>query len=50
MTPFAQRSIHSVKEQLGQTSEKTQLPPEYVELEKRVDALREVHSKLLAVT
>ena len=28
----------------------TQLPPEYVELEKRVDALKEVHQKLLAVT
>ena len=28
----------------------TQLPPEYVELEKRVDALREVHQRLLAVT
>ncbi|KAK4917621.1 BAR domain-containing protein, partial [Elasticomyces elasticus] len=39
VSPFAQRSIHS-----------TQLPPEYVELEKRVDALKEVHSKLLAVT
>ncbi|KAK5939568.1 BAR domain-containing protein [Knufia obscura] len=50
VTPFAQRSIHSVKEQLGQTGEKTQLPPEYVELEKRVDALKEVHQKLLAVT
>ncbi|KAK5087678.1 BAR domain-containing protein [Exophiala xenobiotica] len=50
VTPFAQRSIHSVKEQLGQTGDKTQLPPEYVELEKRVDALKEVHQKLLAVT
>lgn len=50
VSPFAQRSIHSVKEQLGQAGEKTQLPPEYVELEKRVDALKEVHQKMLAVT
>jgi Bin/amphiphysin/Rvs domain for vesicular trafficking len=28
----------------------TQLPAEYIELEKRVDALKVVHQKLLAVT
>jgi len=29
---------------------KTQLPPDYLELEKRVDALKGVHQKMLAVT
>ena len=29
---------------------KTQLPPDYIELEKRVDALKQVHQKLLQVT
>ncbi|KAM3085273.1 BAR domain-containing protein, variant 2 [Clarireedia jacksonii] len=28
----------------------TQLPPDYIELEKRVDALKKVHQKMLAVT
>jgi len=28
----------------------TELPPDYVELEKRVDALKQVHQKLVAVT
>jgi Bin/amphiphysin/Rvs domain for vesicular trafficking len=28
----------------------TQLPADYVELEKRVDALKQVHQKLLSVT
>ena len=28
----------------------TQLPADYIELEKRVDALKAVHQKLLAVT
>ena len=32
------------------TSLKTQLPPDYLELEKRVDALKGVHQKMLAVT
>jgi hypothetical protein len=32
------------------TETKTQLPPDYIELEKRVDALKQVHQQLLAVT
>lgn len=28
----------------------TQLPPDYIDLEKRVDALKQVHQKMLAVT
>lgn len=52
-TPFAAsaaRSQQYLKEQLGQADDKTQLPPDYVELEKRVDALKQVHKNMLAVT
>jgi hypothetical protein len=28
----------------------TQLPPDYIDLEKRVDALKQVHQKMLSVT
>jgi len=49
-TPFAARTQQYVKEQLGQAEEKTQLPSDYLELEKRVDALKQVHQKLLQVT
>ncbi|KAF7715977.1 BAR domain-containing protein [Penicillium ucsense] len=49
-TPFAQRTQQLIKEQLGQVEDKTQLPDEYIELEKRVDALKLVHQKLLQVT
>ncbi|PTU19407.1 hypothetical protein P175DRAFT_0502945 [Aspergillus ochraceoroseus IBT 24754] len=49
-TPFAARTQQMIREQLGQVEDKTQLPDEYVELEKRVDALKLVHQKLLQVT
>ncbi|KZM20558.1 hypothetical protein ST47_g8310 [Ascochyta rabiei] len=49
-TPFAARTQQYVKEQLGQAEEKTQLPPDYIELEKRVDALKKVHTTMLQVT
>ncbi|KAF2002239.1 meiotically up-regulated gene 64 protein [Amniculicola lignicola CBS 123094] len=49
-TPFAARTQQYVKEQLGQAEDKTQLPPDYIELEKRVDALKKVHNNLLQVT
>jgi len=49
-TPFAARTQQYVKEQLGQAEDKTQLPPDYIELEKRVDALKKVHTTLLQVT
>ena len=40
--------IFSVRRKL--TENKTQLPPDYIELEKRVDALKQAHQKMLAVT
>jgi len=49
-TPFAQRTQQYMKEQFGQVNEKTELPPDYIELEKRIDALKAVHTKLLSVT
>ncbi|KAF2201557.1 hypothetical protein GQ43DRAFT_440492 [Delitschia confertaspora ATCC 74209] len=49
-TPFAARTQQFVKEQLGQAEDKTQLPPDYIELEKRVDALKKVHNTMLQVT
>lgn len=49
-SPFAARTQQMLKEQFGQVEDKTQLPEEYVELEKRVDALKLVHQKLLQVT
>ncbi|KAL4807045.1 BAR domain-containing family protein [Aspergillus unguis] len=49
-TPFAARTQQMIREQLGQVEDKTQLPDEYIELEKRVDALKLVHQKLLQVT
>lgn len=49
-SPFAARTQQYVKEQLGTADDKTELPPDYIELEKRVDALKQVHQKLLQVT
>ncbi|KAF2113403.1 meiotically up-regulated gene 64 protein [Lophiotrema nucula] len=49
-TPWAGRTQQLVREQLGQADDKTQLPPDYIELEKRVDALKKVHNQLLQVT
>ncbi|KAI9848872.1 MAG: hypothetical protein M1837_006388 [Sclerophora amabilis] len=49
-SPFATRTQQYVKEQFGQADEKTEFPPDYLELEKRVDALKQVHQKMLQVT
>ncbi|KAF2763123.1 hypothetical protein EJ05DRAFT_472059 [Pseudovirgaria hyperparasitica] len=49
-TPWAGRTQQYLKEQMGQSEDKTQLPPDYIDLEKRVDALKAVHQKMLAVT
>jgi hypothetical protein len=49
-TPFAAKTQQMLREQFGQAEEKTQLPPDYIELEKRVEALKQVHQKMLKVT
>lgn len=50
VTPFAARSQQWFKEQTGNAGEKTELPHDYVELETRIDALKQTHLKLLAAT
>ncbi|KEY70859.1 hypothetical protein S7711_00704 [Stachybotrys chartarum IBT 7711] len=50
ITPFASRTFQFTKEQLGQADDKTQLPPDYIDLEKKVDALKQAHQKMLSVT
>lgn len=40
----------NVAQKLMQPHVETELPPDYLELEKRVDALKQVHQKLLQVT
>ncbi|KAK9450419.1 BAR domain-containing family protein [Limtongia smithiae] len=49
-SPFARRTGRLIQERLGNAEEITELPQEYLDLEKRVDALKAVHTKLLAVT
>ncbi|KAK4505920.1 hypothetical protein PRZ48_003885 [Zasmidium cellare] len=50
VTPFANRSSQWFREQTGNAGEKTELPHDYVELETRIDALKQTHQKLLAAT
>ncbi|RFU73575.1 bar domain [Trichoderma arundinaceum] len=50
ITPFASRTFQFTKEQLGQADDRTQLPADYIDLEKKVDALKQAHQKMLAVT
>lgn len=50
VTPFAARSQQWIREQTGNAGEKTELPHDYVELETRIDALKQTHQKLLAAT
>ncbi|CEJ80294.1 Putative Bin/amphiphysin/Rvs domain for vesicular trafficking [[Torrubiella] hemipterigena] len=50
ITPFASRTFQYTKEQFGQVEDKTQLPADYIDLEKKVDALKQAHQKMLNVT
>ncbi|QUC16722.1 uncharacterized protein UV8b_00963 [Ustilaginoidea virens] len=50
LTPFASRTLQFTKEQFGQVEDKTQLPPDYIDLEKKVDALKQAHQKMVSVT
>ncbi|KAK9453929.1 DIE2/ALG10 family-domain-containing protein [Dipodascopsis uninucleata] len=50
ISPFARRTGRLIQERLGNADEITELPQEYIDLEKRVDALKTVHTKLLSVT
>ncbi|VVT57785.1 uncharacterized protein SAPINGB_P005868 [Magnusiomyces paraingens] len=50
VTPITRRTTRLIQETIGSADEKTKLPEEYLELERRVDALKTVHQKLLSVT
>ncbi|EMC96394.1 hypothetical protein BAUCODRAFT_148016 [Baudoinia panamericana UAMH 10762] len=50
VTPFAARSQQWIREQTGNAGEKTELPHDYIELETRIEALKQTHQKLLAAT
>ncbi|KAK1060815.1 BAR domain-containing protein, partial [Friedmanniomyces endolithicus] len=50
VTPFAARSQQWIREQTGSASVQTELPHDYVELETRIEALKQTHQKLLAAT
>ncbi|KAI9693134.1 MAG: hypothetical protein M1822_005130 [Bathelium mastoideum] len=50
VVPAWGRSIQWAKETAGQADDKTELPADYLSLEKRVDALQAVHKKMLQVT
>jgi len=50
ITPFAKRTRQLLNERFGTVEDKTELPQEYLELEKRIDNLKATHLKLLNVT
>ncbi|KAF2673136.1 hypothetical protein BT63DRAFT_410181 [Microthyrium microscopicum] len=50
IVPTVNRTQQMMKEQFGNVDDKTKLPDNYLELEKRVDALKQVHQKMLQVT
>ena len=47
---FSQFKAYDVMRGTNQVVQQTQLPPDYIDLEKRVDALKQAHQKMLAVT
>jgi len=50
ISPFAKRTRQLLNERFGNVEDKTELPQEYLELEKRIDQLKATHLKLLNVT
>jgi len=46
----SQRLVREWQERLGQADDITELPPDYLELEKQCDALKTSHQKMLSVT
>jgi hypothetical protein len=49
-TPIAKRTARLVQEKFGTIEDISELPEEYILLEKKTDALRSVYKKLLAIT
>jgi len=50
LKPILQRTRRSLQEKLGSTSDISELPQEYKDLEKQADALKNFYKKLLQVT
>ncbi len=50
LTPIAKRTARLVQERFGTIEDISELPEEYILLEKKVDTLRSVYKKLLAIT
>ncbi|KAF6010859.1 hypothetical protein HII13_002972 [Brettanomyces bruxellensis] len=50
LKPILQRTRRSLQEKLGSTSDISELPQEYKDLEKQTDALKNFYKKLLQVT
>ncbi|KAG5438659.1 hypothetical protein PCK2_000936, partial [Pneumocystis canis] len=50
ISPLAKRTVQLVRQTIGTADDLTELPEEYLELERAVDSLKTVHVKLLGVT
>ncbi|CCH45104.1 Meiotically up-regulated protein [Wickerhamomyces ciferrii] len=50
LTPIAKRTARLVQEKFGTIEDISELPEEYILLEKKVDALRNAYKKLLTIT
>ncbi|ANZ76219.1 BA75_03129T0 [Komagataella pastoris] len=50
LSPIFKRTQRSLQEKLGQIDDISALPEEYIDLEKKADALRIVYKKILAIT
>ncbi|KAH3683823.1 hypothetical protein WICPIJ_005197 [Wickerhamomyces pijperi] len=50
ITPLAKRTARLVQEKLGSTDDISELPEQYIKLEKKVDSLQKVYKKILSIT
>lgn len=50
ITPLAKRTARLVQEKLGSIDDISELPEEYIKLEKKVDSLQKVYKKILSIT
>ncbi|QSL65373.1 hypothetical protein MERGE_002683 [Pneumocystis wakefieldiae] len=50
ISPFAKRTAQLVRQTIGTADSLTELPEEYLELERYIDQLKSVYSKLLSIT
>ncbi|KAH3674836.1 hypothetical protein WICMUC_003039 [Wickerhamomyces mucosus] len=50
LSPLAKRTARLVQEKFGSIDDISELPEEYIKLEKKVDSLQKVYKKLLSIT